>query len=203
MNVPNTLSFFRLLMIPAFCWTFLKGGSDQVYYYYAGLALALSALSDLLDGFFARLLHQETELGKWLDPIADKLTLGAVCVCMWLRFHEHLPILTVLFALLLLKEFIMAIGGLVLFRDREILPARWWGKIGTAGFYACMMAVMLISLFNLGGEHQDAIIVGLVAFSVALMLFAFVRYFIVGLNILKEKKQEKSITATETSTGKE
>lgn len=197
MNIPNALSFLRLLLIPVFCWTFLMGGDNIAYYYAAGAALLLSALSDLFDGYFARKFNQITELGKLLDPIADKLTLGAVVVCMWIRFGKTMAILNVLFSLLLLKELLMGIGGLIVFRGRkEIIPAQWWGKIGTVGFYTCMLGVMVVSIFFSDYRYSDHLIVGLVALSVVLMLFAFVRYFIFGLKMLKTANKEQTETET-------
>lgn len=176
------------------------GDQGMTYYYGAGIALMLSALSDLFDGYFARKLNQITELGKLLDPIADKLTLAAVVVCMWIRFGKMMFELNILFSLLLLKEVLMAIGGIVVFRGRkEIIPAQWWGKIGTVGFYACMLGVMLVSSFFSDYRYSNQIIVALVALSVVLMLFAFVRYLIFGIRVLKEGKAEKTETGAETA----
>lgn len=186
MNVPNTLSVIRLVLIPVFCITFLAG---QDYYIYAGLALALSALSDLLDGYFARKLNQITELGKWLDPIADKLTLGAVVACMWIRFHNEYPIVTPIFAILILKEILMAIGGLVVVRScKRIAGSQWWGKVGTAVFYGCMLGIVLTSIFNWGGQHQSTLIVGMIVLPAIFMVFALVRYFFMGLSMLRSSK---------------
>ncbi len=186
MNVPNSLSILRILLIPVFCIAFLNG---QDYYIYAGLALALSGLSDMLDGVIARRFNQITELGKWLDPIADKLTLGAVVVCMWIEFHEEYPILTPLFAILILKEIAMAVGGMIVVRGLdEMVPSQIWGKIGTACFYFSMLIIVLLTAFDIGGAARPYIIVGLVTLSVVLMVYAFIRYFILGLEILRRKK---------------
>lgn len=186
MNVPNTLSFIRLLLIPVFCVFFLSGPE---FYLYAGLALALSALSDLFDGYFARKLNQVTELGKFLDPVADKLTLGAVVACMWIRFHDEYPIVTPLFAILILKEVLMAIGGIIVIRNAgRMVSAEWWGKVGTAVFYGCMLGIVLTSIYGWGGQYQPAIIVTLIILPALVMVFALVRYFILGLSILKESK---------------
>ena len=190
MNLPNSLSALRILLIPVFCVLFLKGDD---YYAWAGLALALSALSDLLDGFFARKLNQITELGKWLDPIADKLTLGAVVLCMWMRFHGDYPELTPLFAILIAKELAMAIGGMIVVKGRdEMIPSQWWGKVGTAVFYICMIAIVVISRFDLLGELQQPAIVSLVAIPAAAMIFAFIRYFFFGLRIVRQRKAAES-----------
>lgn len=193
MNVPNTLSAIRLLLIPAFCAAFLAG---EDYYIIAGLALALSALSDLLDGYFARKLNQITELGKWLDPIADKLTLGAVVACMWIRFHSEYPIVTPIFAILILKEILMAIGGFVIVRNcKKIAGSQWWGKVGTAVFYGCMLGIVLTSIFNWGGQHQSTIMVALIVLPAVFMVFALVRYFIMGLGLLRDSANTDSADA--------
>ena len=190
-NIPNLLSFLRLLVIGPFCWAFLQGDRDVSYYYLAGILLVISGASDLLDGYLARLLNQETVLGKWLDPLADKLTLGAVVVCMWLRYAGEMPVLHVLFALLMLKELAMAVGGLILFHGQEVRPSEWWGKLGTGGFYVCMLGVIMVSFFAREEAWSDFAIVALVALSVALMIFAFIRYAILGVRILREKKNSE------------
>lgn len=189
MNVPNSLSVFRLVLIPVFCVTFLLGPD---YYIWSGLALALSALSDLLDGYFARKLNQITELGKWLDPIADKLTLGAVVVCMWLSMHDEYPLVTPMFAILIGKELFMAVGGLIVTRGREeMVPSQWWGKLGTAVFYTCMFALVMISIFDIGGEYKRAIVISLVTLPTAAMIFALFRYIIFAVRLLQEKDSDK------------
>ena len=188
MNVPNTLSVIRILLIPVFCVAFLAGPE---YYIYAGLALALSALSDLFDGYFARKLNQITDLGKWLDPIADKMTLGAVVVCMWVCFHEEYPVVTPIFTILVLKEVLMAIGGLIVIGScRKMVSSQWWGKVGTAVFYACMLGIVLTSIFGWGGQHQSTLIITLIVLPALVMVFALVRYFVLGVRMLRENKSE-------------
>lgn len=183
MNVPNSLSALRILLIPVFCYAFM---SDPADYIIAGAALLLSALSDALDGFLARKLNQVTELGKWLDPIADKLTLGAVVACMWIKLHVRIPVVTPLFAFLILKELIMAIGGTIVTHGRdEMIPAQWWGKLGTAVFYSCMVLIMIVSVLDLGGDKQTLLITLLVALPAAAMLFALTRYVIFALKLLR------------------
>ncbi len=187
MNVPNSLSAFRIILIPVFCVFFLMGSQ---YYVYAGAALLLSALSDMLDGFFARRLNQITELGKWLDPIADKLTLGAVVVCMWLKFHEQFPIVTPVFAILIAKELLMALGGIIFSKEHgRIIPSQWWGKLGTFLFYFCMLCIVLVSWVAPDGL-QDELMTVLVVVPAAAMLFAFIRYVIVAVRVLKEGNEE-------------
>lgn len=190
MNVPNSLSIFRLILIPVFCYAFIMGGQDIRFYMIAAAALLLSALSDVLDGFFARLLSQETELGKWLDPAADKTTLAAVCVCMWLRFREEVPELTFLFGLHILKELVMLTGGLILFSKEKIEPSHWWGKMATAVFYASMMLIMITAYTCADPALERTIILALAITSTAATLFALSKYIVLGVSIFKAQRAE-------------
>ena len=195
MNVPNTLSVLRIILIPVYCFYFL---SEQGSYIVAAAALILSALSDVFDGIIARKLGQETELGKWLDPIADKLTLGAVVACMWIKLHTRLPIVTPLFAFLIVKELIMAVGGTIVTHGRdEMIPAQWWGKLGTVVFYSCMVLIMIVSVFDIGGDWQNLIITLLVALPAAAMFFALTRYVIFALKLLKGDGQKMASDTSE------
>jgi len=74
-NVPNTVSFIRLLLIPLFIWLAL---TDQTAW--AGALLGVIGATDWIDGYFARKLDQVTELGKMLDPIADRLAVAVAVV---------------------------------------------------------------------------------------------------------------------------
>ena len=182
MNIPNTLTAFRIVMIPFFCVFFVMGPQ---YYPYAGIVLVLSGLSDMMDGFLARKLHQETELGKILDPIADKLTLGAVVISMWYVYHRNYPWITLALAIMFIKELLMAIGGLVIVqKGKKLVKAKWWGKVATVAFYASMITIVALNIFakNL---RLDLIVPIIALFAAAVMIIALVMYFFMGLRILK------------------
>ena len=84
LSIPNCMCYFRILLIPLFVWRFVTA-ETAADYYLAGGIVALSGLTDLFDGKIARRFQMATELGKFLDPLADKLTLGALLLCMALR----------------------------------------------------------------------------------------------------------------------
>ena len=71
-SIPNLMGYFRLLLIPVFCYLYL---AKEAYHWAAGVVL-LSSLTDLFDGMIARKFNMITNLGKALDPIADQLTHG-------------------------------------------------------------------------------------------------------------------------------
>ena len=80
-TIPNLMSYARVLLIPLFCWLYLTAESLSDYFWASAVVL-LSSLTDLLDGKIARRFHMVTELGKVLDPVADKLTHAALAVCL-------------------------------------------------------------------------------------------------------------------------
>ena len=121
LTVPNALSVLRILIIPFFAWYFRQ---DQLV---AAVALlVLSGLSDCVDGFIARKLNQVTELGKMLDPLADKLTQGVVALCLAVKFPVIGPVLLVFIA----KELVMLCGAVVLLKKQKCRPVVWQGGHG-------------------------------------------------------------------------
>ena len=190
MNLPNTLTSLRIVLIPFFCVLFLMGPD---YYLYAGIVLIISGLSDMFDGFFARKLHQETELGKILDPIADKLTLAAVVVCMWYAYHRSFPWISFALGIMLLKEIAMAVGGFVIVhKGKKLVKAKWWGKVATVVFYSCMILIVALN-FLLPRERLTVMVPALAFFAAGVMLFALLRYFLVGLKIIRGEEVEGTI----------
>ena len=81
-TIPNLISFIRILLIPVFAVLFYKG-----YTVASVIILAVSGFSDLVDGKIARKLNQISNLGKMLDPIADKLTVFAIAIILFLKFN--------------------------------------------------------------------------------------------------------------------
>ena len=82
-SIPNILCYFRILLVPVFLWAYFDLQSDEGHFV-AAIILVLSSLSDFFDGFIARKCHMITELGKLIDPVADKLTQFVVaCTLMY------------------------------------------------------------------------------------------------------------------------
>lgn len=107
-SIPNCMGYFRILLIPFFCVIYLKADSMKDYYLAAGI-VAISTITDFLDGKVARKFHMITEFGKFLDPLADKLTHGAIALCLAFRYEA----MRYLVALMLVKEGFMAVMGLI------------------------------------------------------------------------------------------
>ena len=93
LTIPNILSLMRICMIPLFVWTYLA----KENYMATAAILILSGLTDLTDGMIARRFNMVSNLGKALDPFADKLTQAAIMICLGYRFPRILILLAVLF----------------------------------------------------------------------------------------------------------
>lgn len=173
-SIPNLLTYFRFVLIPVFVWLYLRGE-----YTVAGAALVLSALTDLFDGKIARHFNQITELGILLDPIADKLTEGAVLLCLVMRYR----LMAVLIGIYVLKEGFMAVAGAVMLRRRKKLGgAMWFGKVCTAVFYI----ITLILTFYPSVPPKVADPMMLVCGG--MMLFTLVRYAILYLHMARNER---------------
>ena len=134
-TVPNLLSLLRLVLLPVYLSTYLKG-----QYLTAGGILLLSCLTDLLDGFLARKLHQVTDLGKVLDPLADKVTQLSLTACLSLRYPALKPVLWLLIG----KEaFQLALAIGFLKRGRVLSGALMAGKVSTAVLFASLIGLVM------------------------------------------------------------
>ena len=108
-TIPNLLSFFRILLIPLMWYLYVIAHEPG----WTVAVLALSGLSDLADGKIARKYHMTSDLGKVLDPIADKLTQVTLVVCLISRHRQLCYVL----ALQVVKELTMAGAGLLVLRS--------------------------------------------------------------------------------------
>lgn len=135
-TIPNLLSVFRLLLIPVIVWLYRR----EQNHFLALLVLMLSGATDLADGYIARKWDLVSDLGKALDPIADKLTQIATLWCLLERFpHMCLPL-----AVLTVKE--VFTGTMSLYavkKSGQVIGADWHGKVCTAFLYGAMGLHML------------------------------------------------------------
>lgn len=140
LTIPNLLSIFRLILIPVYLNIYLNADSADDYTT-AGVILAVSCLTDLVDGKIARKFNMITSVGKVLDPLADKLTQLALIICLSVR-HKAIRVLLVLF---LIKEFFQLfamIGSLR--RGKALDGALMSGKISTTVLFISLILMVLL-----------------------------------------------------------
>ena len=119
---------------------YLQADTIKDYYLAAGIVL-ISTITDFLDGKVARKFNMITEFGKFLDPFADKLTHGAIALCLAFRYEA----MRYLVALMIVKEGFMAIMGLIHLRHGVKLDgAKWFGKVCTASLFVVLCILVLV-----------------------------------------------------------
>lgn len=179
-TIPNLMSFVRILLIPVFAVLFYKG-----YIIAAVIVLGISGLSDLFDGKIARKLNQVSNLGKILDPVADKLTIFTIAIILFLKFHaaenHTLNIFSWVFLMFIAKDLVMVVGGAVMIA-LGIHPgaAEIYGKAATVAFYVVMLIIMAFgpevgafrNLFTL----PDTVMMVFVVIALIMTLVAFASY---------------------------
>lgn len=138
-SIPNLMSYLRLLLIPVICWIYLHA-TTRADYYIATAVVLFSSLTDMLDGLVARKFNMITNLGKILDPVADKLTHAALAICLAIKH----PLMWILLVLMAVKEGYMAVKGYQFLQKGTMLDgAHWCGKVTTALLFACLFIMFL------------------------------------------------------------
>lgn len=170
MTIPNMLSIFRLIMVPVYAVCYLTGDSETNIL--AGVLLIVSTLTDGLDGWIARRFNQTSELGKILDPLADKLTQFCVTVCLVTRHRVLLPLVIYIFT----KEMLMLLFSLpMLVKKSSVPPSRWYGKVATfVLFFFVVCFTMFPDFFRPAMGIIGAVLIALLTVA----LFGYGRQFI-------------------------
>ncbi len=177
-TVPNVLSVVRLILIPIFVWLYCF----KHEYIAATAILVVSGLTDIVDGFIARKFKMISDVGKILDPIADKLTQLTVLICLVVNF----PFMLIPAFLLTVKEVLNAVMGFVRVKStRTVHMAVWHGKLNTFLLYT------VLALHVIWGDipfHVSTICI--ISCSV-MMVVSSTLYSIEHVNVLKNNKNDK------------
>lgn len=190
-TIPNLISFARILIIPLFAYLFYKG--ELIW---AVSVLALSGLSDMVDGKIARRFNQVSELGKMLDPIADKLTVATIAIMLFLTFHnaenETLKMFSWAFLLFIGKElFMLLVGAIMIAIGIHPGAAEIFGKIATLVFYCVMVVIMgfgpEVGAFREWFTLPDTVMIVLVVISIIATFIALFSYFPGAISQFKER----------------
>lgn len=139
LSIPNCMGYFRIILIPVFCFIYLGADSAREEYL-AAVILLMSTITDFLDGKIARHFHMVTEFGKFLDPVADKMTHAAVAICLSFRYS----LMRYLIILMIVKEGVMIVmGAWNLKYGQKLNGAKWFGKVCTATLFLLLLALVV------------------------------------------------------------
>ena len=182
-SIPNILSIFRICLVPVFVIAYFLDPRDIKVY--AIIIFAVAAVSDLLDGFIARRYSAQSNLGKVLDPLGDKLMTFAVIICLTITT----PILFWAVLIFFIKEVLQGIGGLVIHKvaKSDIPPANFLGKASTVVFFLVCVSIMIFR--NLPGH----VVLILMSVAIGVTIVSFFNYiFSYYIKIMKERKKDSA-----------
>jgi len=173
-SIPNILCYIRFLLIPVFVVQYIKAQEPREYLQAAAVVLA-SGITDLLDGFIARTFDMVTELGKLIDPVADKLTQAALIFVLIVKI-KWMFLLLILFVIMQL--FLLVAGLLMLKKNKKLDGSKWFGKVSTTVFYAVMLVLVAVPSLNQNIVNVLMLICGaFLALSFALYVREYIRMY--------------------------
>lgn len=197
LTIPNLISVIRILLIPVIGVLYYRG-----YIWWTVFVIFISGLSDAVDGKIARKFNQVSNLGKMLDPIADKFTIFALAIVLFLKFKEAqseaMQAFAWVFLLFIAKDVVMILVSIVLIAiGTRPVAAEIWGKLATFAFYAVMVVIIgfgpeigAISMYYPQYAIPEGLMFTLVVVAVVLTFVAFFSYIPSVLKQLKEDKRK-------------
>lgn len=166
-KIPNILCYIRILLVPLFLYIFFTAAEPKDYYIATSVVM-ISGATDFLDGQIARKFNMVTDLGKLIDPIADKLMQLAMVVAL----TYEIPYMYILVILFVLKECVTSVVGFIVLKTvkRRLNGAKWYGKVCTAVLYAVMLILVAF-------PHVDLVVQRcLLIVCAAALIMAFIMY---------------------------
>ena len=198
LTIPNLISVIRICLIPVIAVLYYNN-----YIWWTVFVIFISGLSDAVDGKIARKFNQVSAIGKLLDPVADKLTIFALAIVLYLKFQaaqsEAMQAFAWVFLLFIAKDIIMILGSIVLIAlGTRPVAAEIWGKLATFVFYAVMVVIIgfgpeigAISMYYPQYAIPETIMFVLVVIAVILTFVAFLSYLPGAIKQIIENSKKK------------
>lgn len=179
--LPNLISLFRLLLFIPFIFLFQLMKVDDHYRYYILVLILIAFISDLLDGYIARKTNQISELGKIIDPLADKVLIALIVFNLFVM--DMIP--SFFFLIIILRDIFIFLGGLYIKRKiGKVLPSNLLGK-ATVFSIGIFIIISLLRLNQLSAIYQ-----GVITISITLCFASIIGYSLRAKEILNWKKNE-------------
>ncbi len=181
MNLPNLLTWLRVLLIPIFVGVFLLGFKNS--HLIVTILFAVAAVTDWLDGYLARRWNQTSSFGAFLDPVADKLMVSSALLLIvqadprWFLAVAALVIINREITISALREWMASLG------ERGVVAVSWIGKLKTT----VQMLALLLLLYREPIAWVPVYDVGLwlLVLAAILTLWSMVQYLLAAWKVLK------------------
>ena len=206
MNLPTKITFTRIVLV-VLLWVFLfameaipnsnliLGNSGiNLTYLIACAVFLVASLSDFLDGYLARKRHEVTDLGKFLDPIADKLLVDSMLIYLTFPRYGNISISLVCVILMIARDLVIDAFRQVAATRGTVLAASYFGKAKTVLQMAALILVFLngwpFSYFDAGWDPALRIASWFVYLATAISLLSMIDYLVKNRSVLKGGKVE-------------
>jgi CDP-diacylglycerol--glycerol-3-phosphate 3-phosphatidyltransferase len=177
-NLPNLITVVRILLAPLFMWMLLAdNGEDGPLRWWAAALFIVAIATDGIDGAIARRQGLVTDLGKLLDPIADKVLTGGALICLSILGELWWWVTIVI----LVREVGITIFRFVMLRDR-VIPASRGGKLKTV-LQSVAISLYLVPLWLLFGDWVHIL-------NAVVMAAALVMTVVTGIDYLLAARRE-------------
>ncbi|MEM7049727.1 MAG: CDP-alcohol phosphatidyltransferase family protein [Acidobacteriota bacterium] len=185
-TIPNLLSILRMGLVPLFIIAVIDGDAFK-----ALLIFTIAGVTDALDGFIARFWEQQTLLGTYLDPIADKLLLTSAYVVLAIpRLNPEMPIPIWVTVLVLARDVVIVVmaGALYLAANVKKFPPALLGKVTTAAQVTTVVLVLVTGVLPHWEGLRWASTVAI--YSTALLTVASGLNYIILANRMSDSRKE-------------
>ena len=171
--IPNILCYLRIIMVGVFLYIY-NTATSQNDYYIAMLVVMVAGISDFLDGRIARKFNMITDLGKVIDPVADKLMQFAMLITLTFNV-KNMYMLTIY---LIIKEVVLALIAFIILKTkgRRLNGAKWYGKVCTAVLYVVMLVFVAVPQLN--AYLRNALLI-VCAAAITLSFVMYIRLYII------------------------
>jgi len=183
-TLPNYLTLLRIILVPFFVLALLKQKQAEAF-----LIFLAAGLTDMLDGLIARIWHQKSVAGLWLDPTADKLLLFSSYFMLCLSEYARPNVIPWrVFCVVLAKDLLIVVGALVLMilKKKSNFPPTYLGKVSTVCQVLTIMAVLFLNFLR----KELNLLNWLYDLTVLATVVAALQYIWIGINALSKKPVE-------------
>lgn len=179
----NGISFFRFLLVIPLWFLLDQYQSQSIRYILFGLCL-FAAATDILDGYIARKFIQVTEVGKIIDPLADKAAMALIVI----KLYFIGEISDFYFYSIILRDMLIFIGGIYVSKKLgKVLPSNKLGKITVLNIGTVILLILI------GFSRNHFIYKLLYDLSIILIFISFIAYFIRAKEFLSKKKSNEPV----------
>lgn len=190
-TIPNILTLIRIALIPVLVYVFFNIYNEKPYL--PAIICAVAALTDLLDGFIAKKFNMTSDVGKVLDPLADKLFLNTMLLCFVIKGAGL--IVTILLIVNVIKELYLIIAGTLLYKRKFIMQSKFIGKAATFVLDVGVIIYFFIPYINILKDITEILfLIGLILSISSAVYYTITVYKKIGGKLPpKQKKEEKNV----------